>query len=223
MQFPHSIPVSFAGLLLLAACTPPEALWTPAYNPKDVKVERTVRSVVVTPPRDRLADADAAILHAMVLDLGQPERTRVTVALPPGTERQAATPIVRALAGLGVDPASIAVTAAPGIAPGAAPGTLPPPGRGVTVTAEIHAAVAPACPDWSHSRLDEGTFQPSSNLGCANANNFAHMLADPGDLVAPRRLEPASGAAQAAAVERYLTNKVTPLAPSNITLGAKAK
>lgn len=57
-------------------------------------------------------------------------------------------------------------------------------------------------------RPDNGPFP---GLGCATARNLAAMLADPGDLAAPRALEPAPAEAAALAIGRYREGKVTPL------------
>ncbi|TWA75942.1 pilus assembly protein CpaD [Azospirillum brasilense] len=209
-QRPLRQAVLLALTLLAGACTPVEALWTPADTPRDVTVERAESAAWLPATRNRLAPADTAQLRRLIEELGEPPRTRVTIALPTGAEQHQAVPVVRALAGFGVDPANITVARQLGGDAG--------PVRGIAVTAELYAAVPPRCPDWRRTVMDDNSFRPSSNFGCANANNLAVMLADPGDLAAPRRLGPADGAAQEAAVDRYKTNKVTPLKASSTVL-----
>ncbi|CAO3433133.1 CpaD family pilus assembly lipoprotein [Azospirillum endophyticum] len=212
-SFPHP-PLRQAALLALTllagACTPVEALWTPADTPREVTVERAERTARLPATRSRMAAADEVQLRRLIDELGEPRRTRVTISLSPGADRGRAVPVIRALADLGVDPANVTVDPAPG------GGDMP--ARGIAVTAEVYAAVPPRCPDWRHTVMDDNSFRPSSNFGCANANNLASMLADPGDLVAPRRMGPAVGAAQEGAVDRYRTDKVTPLKASTTVL-----
>ncbi|MGY0713684.1 CpaD family pilus assembly lipoprotein [Azospirillum argentinense] len=210
LQRPLRQAVLLALTLLAGACTPVEALWTPADTPREVTVERAESVARLPATRNRLAPADTAQLRRLIEELGEPPRTRVTIALPAGAEQDQAVPVVRALAGFGVDPANITVARQPGGDAG--------PVRGIAVTAELYAAVPPRCPDWRRTVMDDNSFRPSSNFGCANANNLAVMLADPGDLAAPRRMGPADGAAQEAAVDRYKANKVTPLKASSTVL-----
>ncbi|WP_042695544.1 CpaD family pilus assembly lipoprotein [Azospirillum sp. B506] len=217
-HFPHRpiprCPLRQAALLALTllagACTPVEALWTPADTPREVTVLRAERSARLPATRNRLATADTAQLRRLVEELGEPRRTRVTILLPADAEQSQAIPVIRTLAGFGVDPSNITV--------GFQPRGDSVPVRGIAVTAELYAAVPPRCPDWHRTVIDDNSFRPSSNFGCANANNLAAMLADPGDLVAPRRMGPADGAAEEAAVDRYKTNKVTPLKASSTVL-----
>lgn len=222
-HFPQR-PLRQAALLALTmlagACTPVEALWTPADTPREVTVVRAERAAQLPiaqlpATRNRLAAADTAQLRRLIEELGEPRRTRVTISLPADADQSQAVPVVRALAGFGVDSSNITVGQQPRGDSAAV--------RGIAVTAELYAAVPPRCPDWHRTVMDDDSFRPSSNFGCANANNLAAMLADPGDLVAPRRLGPADGTAQEAAVDRYKTNKVTPLKSSSTVLNGTSQ
>ena len=62
------------------------------------------------------------------------------------------------------------------------------------------------------------TNQTSSNFGCSDAVNLGLMVASPADLTEGRPLGPADGKPAAAAVARYLDDKVTPL-PTEATVG----
>jgi pilus assembly protein CpaD len=68
----------------------------------------------------------------------------------------------------------------------------------------------PHCPNWSKSSAAAADYtnQPSSNFGCANTVNLGLMVANPTDLVSGRPVGPAEGRPEAAAVNRYLNDKV---------------
>ncbi len=56
----------------------------------------------------------------------------------------------------------------------------------VRVTVGRFVATVAGCPDWRYPSAAGSKNQPSSNLGCADAKNFAAQLADPADLVLGR-------------------------------------
>ena len=74
-----------------------------------------------------------------------------------------------------------------------------------------YAVTLPPCPNWSMPRANDFTNAPPSNFGCANAVNLGLMVASPGDLAQGRTLAAADGKPAAAAVDRYLADKVQPL------------
>lgn len=80
--------------------------------------------------------------------------------------------------------------------------------RRVTVVAESIRLVLPNCPDWSARIGYEPLNRPMSNLGCANALNFAAMLADPRDLVDPGDIGPPDPTHASDAVQRYRNDEV---------------
>jgi pilus assembly protein CpaD len=78
---------------------------------------------------------------------------------------------------------------------------------------DSHDAVPPDCSKlsrWSNL-TDAGFRRPSMEWGCAYYTNLAAQLADPKDLVEPRKLGPADAAVAASAVRRYETDRVIPL------------
>ena len=81
------------------------------------------------------------------------------------------------------------------------------PNRAV-VTVGRYAVTLPPCPNWSQPRSNDFTNAPPSNFGCATAVNLGLMVASPADLTVGRTLEPADGKPAAAAVDRYLDDKV---------------
>jgi pilus assembly protein CpaD len=64
-------------------------------------------------------------------------------------------------------------------------------------------AVAPQCGLWPEDTTANGDNSNYFNFGCANQANTAAMIADPGDLVAPRAMDPPSGARRATVIEKY--------------------
>src|SRR5207253_10868873 len=67
----------------------------------------------------------------------------------------------------------------------------------------------PPCPNWSKDPGADFTNSPASNFGCATTINIGRMAASPSDLVSGDPLGPAAGQPAVAAVQRYLTDKVT--------------
>jgi type IV pilus biogenesis protein CpaD/CtpE len=78
---------------------------------------------------------------------------------------------------------------------------------------EGKSAVAPDCTELARSSVltDAGIRRPSMQWGCATYTNLAAQVANPKDLVAPRKLAPADAAVAASAVHRYETGHVIPL------------
>jgi pilus assembly protein CpaD len=74
-------------------------------------------------------------------------------------------------------------------------------------------AVPPDCIELARGSVltDAGWHRPSMQWGCATYTNLAAQIANPKDLVAPRKLAPADAAVAASAVRRYETGHVIPL------------
>jgi pilus assembly protein CpaD len=74
-------------------------------------------------------------------------------------------------------------------------------------------AVPPDCTELARGSVltDGGWHRPSMQWGCATYTNLAAQVANPKDLVAPRKLAPANAAVAASAVRRYETGHVIPL------------
>jgi pilus assembly protein CpaD len=82
-------------------------------------------------------------------------------------------------------------------------------------------AVAPQCGLWPDDTAADPHNRNYFNFGCANQANTAAMVADPGDFVAPRALDPANGARRAKVITDYQkgqeTRSNTELLGSNIS------
>ncbi len=81
-----------------------------------------------------------------------------------------------------------------------------------------YAVTLPRCPNWSMNDAGDFTNAPTSNFGCATAVDLGLMVASPADLAGGRTLAAADGKPMAAAVDRYLDDKVTPL-PAEANVG----
>jgi len=73
-----------------------------------------------------------------------------------------------------------------------------------------YAVTLPDCPNWSQSLQWEYTNAYTSNYGCADATNLGLMVASPGDLVSGREFTGADAVPAINAVNRYLTDRITP-------------
>lgn len=99
------------------------------------------------------------------------------------------------------------------------------PGPDAAVIARFDRLVADA-PDcstgWDNltSTRDNGA---SAHFGCANARNFAAMLADPRDLRAPRPMTPADAGRRALVLDNYRRGQVTASAKDDQANGAVSR
>ena len=82
------------------------------------------------------------------------------------------------------------------------------PANHAIVSVGRYAVTLPTCPNWSQSLSYDFTNAFTSNYGCANATNLGLMVASPGDLVSGRPFSGADAQPAAAAVQRYLTDRV---------------
>ncbi len=73
-----------------------------------------------------------------------------------------------------------------------------------------YAVTLPACPNWSQSLQWEFTNAFSSNYGCDDATNLGLMVASPADLVGGRPFAGIDALPAINAIDRYLTDKITP-------------
>jgi pilus assembly protein CpaD len=192
----HFHPLAIA--LALAGCAPAAAEYTKSEAPNQLQVEGSTHAVELAfaPGSARLALAAAARLDGLVAAGAIRPADRVTVAAAgaPGLAAAREAAISSRLLRWGI------VADAHPLAAGA-------PNRAV-VTVGRYAVTLPACPNWSQPRSNDFTNAPPSNFGCATAVNLGLMVASPADLTVGRTLEPADGKPAAAAVDRYLDDKV---------------
>jgi pilus biogenesis lipoprotein CpaD len=175
-------------------------------TPKQVQVVRRDQTLVlrVEPQRGKLAPGEAGRLTAFLADLPHPGQTEL--ALRGAQPRAVLERVAHTLAGVAHRPIRIM--------PRPAGATPPPSSDQVEFVAAEYTVVSPSCPDWSRTDALGDQNSVSSNFGCADAGNFAQMLADPKDLVAGRASATTAAGPAADAVTLWRTDKVKEI-PSN--------
>jgi pilus biogenesis lipoprotein CpaD len=83
-------------------------------------------------------------------------------------------------------------------------------GDEVVVFAQTVALVVPECPGYNQPITLDYEWRPESPVGCANAVNFARMVANPNDIAQGRVLAPGDGANNVMAIQRYRGEDATP-------------
>jgi pilus assembly protein CpaD len=185
--------------LALAACAPGAAEYTKSEAPAQLKVDRAVYQVQLAFARNsyRLAPGETERLHHMVRSgaIRSDDRIIIAAAGGPHLAEERARAVSQELLRLGIISDTQLLTSVP-------------PNHALLIIGR-YLVTLPACPNWSKKPASDFTNEWSSNYGCADAVNLGLMVARPGDLVAGEPLAQADGAPAAAAVERYLADKVT--------------
>lgn len=193
-----------AILPLLASGCAPVTSYTDAEAPKRLKLDSATTQVAVNfaPGTAAMSSADAAHLRRLAAAGAIDPNDRVMVAAAGGSElaKQRAGSVEALLLHYGIVPYTIQL---PDV----------PPNRAIVEVGRTLVTL-PACPNWSKPSGTEFDNQPSSNFGCATETNLGMMIASPSDLATGRPLGPAAGRPAAAAVSRYLNDKVSPLPQS---------
>src|SRR5262245_15869651 len=83
-------------------------------------------------------------------------------------------------------------------------------GDEVVVFAQTVALVVPDCPGYNQPITLDYEWRPESPFGCANAVNFARMVANPNDIAQGRALAPGDGTNNVMAIQRYRGIDVIP-------------
>lgn len=185
------------ALLLIAACTPDAADWSPHPASKKNEVRWIAFEHVARFSRDSdmLTPDETMRLQRFLAahDAGRQDTVRIGAA----GSRIGDTAARRREASV------IAVLRDRDMTPALLPRNETTNGDGdVRVVLGRYIVIPPACPDWSKPAHKDPANTPSSNFGCATETNLGLMVADPGDLVRGRRPGPADGAAGA---RRYKT------------------
>lgn len=202
----HPYPIVLALMLALAACQQASE-YTETEAPKQLKLDEATSRVDLrfVPGSDRLVAADVARLRAMAATgkLAPADRVLVSAGGAPHLAAARVTAVSEALLPYGI-------VASPGALAGVA-------SNRAVVEAQRYLVTLPPCPNWSKPPAHDFTNAVDSNFGCTNVSNFGRMVANPADLAAGRPLGLAAGQPAAAAVERYLLERVPPAPPSSIS------
>jgi pilus assembly protein CpaD len=184
-------------MLGLAACA---AEYSKSEAPDTLRVDGSESrlSIAFAGGSDRLTAGEAARLDRMVVagSIRPADRVEIAASGPPGLAERRAAAISRELLRYGI----VAQTLALGSVPA----------NHAIVSVGRYAVTLPTCPNWSESLSADFTNAYTSNYGCANATNLGLMVASPGDLVRGRSFSGPDAQPAAAAVQRYLTDRVKP-------------
>lgn len=188
--------LALALTLGVGACAPVTS-FTDAETPKNLKLDTATTDVDLrfAPGGADLAAADAVRLRRMAASGRIGPRDRVTIAAsgPPHLAEERAGTVSTLLLHYGI------------VAIPAAANTAPNRGRLEVIRTLV---TLPPCPNWSKSSSYDFGNQPSSNFGCATQTDLGMMVANPSDLAGGLPLSGAAGQPAAAAVNRYLNDKV---------------
>lgn len=193
---PHFVPAIL--LLALAACRPGAAEFSESEAPKQLKLDNISSSIDLrfVPGSSRLVSADAARLRALAASGSIAPSDRVTVL----TDGAAALSAAR-FATIATELLRYRIVASEHkIARVSANHAVVESGR--------YLVSMPRCPNWSGPSAIDFTNTNMSNFGCATALNLGQMVAYPADLVEGRPIMSVEGQPAAAAVNRYLNDKV---------------
>lgn len=190
--------IAVLPLLGLAACMPGAAEYSKSEAPTQLRVDRVQDRVEVAfaPGSARLSAGEAARLDRLVASgaIRPADRVAVSASGSAGLAAGRAAAISAALLRYG-------------IVADAHPLAAVPPNRAVLAIGR-YAVTLPPCPNWSQPADYDFTNSQSSWYGCASATNLGMMVASPGDLAGGRPLAQADGMPAAAAVDRYLNDRV---------------
>jgi len=189
-----------ATTLLLGACAP-VTTYSAAEAPKNLTLDSsTVRvDLRFAPGSSQLSAAETAQLRHLAVSgsIGNADRVTVGAAGNPALARQRVASVAAVLLNYGI------------VADGVQLADLPP-NRGIVEVMRTMVTL-PACPNWSKRSQPDLANAPSSNFACSTETNLGLMVANPTDLASARTLSGTPGQPAAAAVQRYMTDKINPL------------
>jgi pilus assembly protein CpaD len=190
-------PLFAVGIALtLSACLPAE--YTDNEAPKNLTLDNASAHLDLrfAPGSSHLGARDAARLRAMAATGGVAPADRVTVAV--GGSLALASARFDAIA---AELLRYRIVATPRI-----PAPVGP--NQAVIESERYLVTLPTCPNWSKFPAVRYANTFPSNFGCATAVNLGMIIASPADLVEGRSLAMADGQPAAAAVNRYLNERV---------------
>ena len=183
--------------LLIGACAPVTS-YTDAEAPKRLKLDSATTQLDVhfVPGTANLSPADAVHLRQLAASGGINQADRVTIQAAGGPDlvKQRVASVSSLLLHYGI------IISAESVA------NVPPNLAHIEIGRTL--VTLPACPNWSKPSGTDFGNQPSSNFGCATESNLGMMVANPSDLASGLPVGAPAGHPAAAAVTRYLNDKV---------------
>jgi pilus assembly protein CpaD len=193
--------IAIALLPVLAGCVPGVAEYSKSEAPNRLRVDGATSEAAFAfaPGSARLAAGEDARLDRLVAngDIRPADRVDIAASGPPALAEARSAAIASLLLRWGI----VADTS---------PLAGVPHNRAIVMVGR-YAVTLPRCPNWSMNDAGDFTNAPTSNFGCATAVDLGLMVASPADLASGRTLAAADGKPAAAAVDRYLDDKVPPL------------
>jgi len=192
-----TLALAVATVALLGACAPVTS-YSEAEAPKNLALDTsTVRFDVAFPAGSAyVGPSQAAKLHRLATtgSIGAADRITVVASGSPALAQQRIASVAAVLLHDGI------------VVSGGSAASVPPNRAMIEVNRTL--VTLPACPNWSQTSHGNYDNQPSSNFGCATETNLGLMVAYPSDLASGRPTGVAAGEPAAAAMRRYLTDKV---------------
>jgi pilus assembly protein CpaD len=187
------LPLTFG----LAACA---AEYSKSEAPTQLRVDgaESRRELAFAAGSAYLSTSELRKLDGWVLggSIRPADRVEVAAAGAPGLAQQRAAAIAGELLRYGIVATTLVLDTVPA--------------NHATVSVGRYAVTLPTCPNWSQSLSYDFTNALTSNYGCANATNLGMMVASPADLVSGRPFSAPDAQPAAAAVQRYLTDRIKP-------------
>jgi pilus assembly protein CpaD len=187
------LPLTFG----LAACA---AEYSKSEAPDTLRVDgaESRRELAFAAGSAYLSPAELRKLDGWVLggSISPADRVALAAGGPPGLAEQRAAAISRELLRYGIVTRTVALDGVPA--------------NHASISVGRYAVTLPTCPNWSQSLSYDFTNAFTSNYGCANATNLGLMVASPADLASGRPFSGPDATPAVSAVERYLTDKITP-------------
>lgn len=182
---------------LVSACAPVTS-YTDAEAPKHLKLDSSTTQLDVhfAPGSAVILSVDAVHLRQLAATGGISPSDRVLIAASGGPylAQQRVATVASVLLRYGI------------VVIGDQIAELPPNRAHIEVVRTL--VTLPPCPNWSKPSYADFANQPSSNFGCATEMNLGMMVANPSDLTSGLAVGAAAGHPAAAAVDRYLNDKV---------------
>ena len=202
----HPSLIAALTMAMLAACQPAPAEWTENEAPKQIGLDTASSRIDLrfASGSDHLLPADAKRLRDLAASgaIGPSDRVIVSGGGTPRLAEARAGVVSAELLRYGIVTSGIQLTSVPA--------------DRVIVAVDRTLVTLPRCPNWSKPSDTDFTNSLGSYYGCATAVNFARMVAYPTDLASGQPQGMAHGTPAAAAVKRYLNDKVVLPAASNL-------
>jgi pilus assembly protein CpaD len=208
-----------SSALLLAACASTGGGADRPLTPMErysISITRQPQELRLAPHPQGLSPTQAAALAAFAREWSAIEGGQITVQAPSGggdptAAFRTAEGTRHFLMGQGVAPSQLRVVGYPAGGDPAAP---------VVVSYVRYTAQGPDCAaSWGNVTATASN-QPYSNFGCAVTANVAAQIANPGDLVDPRPMDPADAQRRSVMLGHYRAGEVTSSARDEHASGA---